>query len=86
MTKEGLVPWCEWQVEACDIEGFACMASSASGHVFECTYKKDGYWLDCGKDWQGNKILKPQHPSQKPGEYCGICEDYKPYKEERDGQ
>jgi hypothetical protein len=78
MTKPGLVPWCEWQVPASDCEGFACMASSASGHVFECTYREDGHWILDAK----GKRKKPQHPSQKPGRYEGICEDYKPPEKE----
>ena len=64
-------------MECLDYDGFVCMASSASGHVFECTYKKDGHWVDAG-----TPNRKPQHPGSERGRYEGICEDYKDLEEE----
>ena len=71
MTKEGLKPWCHWQVKCSDLGGFACMASSSSGHVFECTFKEDGEFVENGelnhRPWRS-----PIHPTGG-----GVCQDYR---------
>jgi hypothetical protein len=70
MTKKKAVQWCYWQSKCSDFDGFACMASSASGHVFECSFCKDGQWVDRGM-LNGKKRRSPIHP-----EGGGVCEDY----------
>jgi hypothetical protein len=70
MTKENSVPWCFWQTRCADVEGFVCMGSSASGFVFECTFCKDGPWVDRGV-LNGKQRRSPIHP-----EGGGVCEDY----------
>jgi len=70
MTQEGLKEWCHWQVPSSDCDGFACMASSASGHVFECTYDEDGEFVDRGM-LNGKPWRSPIHPVGG-----GACEDY----------
>jgi hypothetical protein len=77
MTKPNLKPWCEWQVPCCDFDGFACMASSASGHVFECTFRKDGKWLKQKGTVNGRHRNKPIHPTGG-----GVCEDWQPPEKE----
>ena len=76
MTQPNLKPWCYWMIECCDYEGFACMAHSAEGRVFECTFSKEGPWCDRGKGWDGRDYQKPIHP-----EGGGVCEDYESMEE-----
>lgn len=69
MTQEGRKPWCFWQSECSDYDGFACMASSSAGHVFECTFDEHGEFIDSGII-NGEPWLRPIHPTGG-----GACED-----------
>ena len=62
MTRPGTPCWCYYQVECTDYEGYACMANAVEGHVFECSFDKDGEYT------RG----QPIHPTGG-----GVCEDFK---------
>ena len=47
------------------------MASSASGHVFECTFDPNGVFIERGVI-NGKKWISPVHPTGG-----GLCEDYR---------
>lgn len=76
MTMNRLGKWCYWQTECSDFDGFACMASSASGHVFVCTFKEDGEFFERGtlnnRPWRS-----PIHPTGG-----GLCEDFRSPEDE----
>lgn len=74
MTLKSQNKWCKWQTECIDYNKFACMASSASGFVFECTYNENGKFVEYGL--ADTKRRKPIHPVGG-----GICEDYEPIGE-----
>jgi len=69
MTEKNALAWCYWQSTCPDFKGFACMASSASGHVFECSFNKDGDFIDRGM-LNGKPRRSPVHPNG------GVCEDF----------